>query len=1121
MSNSEVAGGAAGEPVMLPASFAQELMWLLERASPGTTAYNVPRLRRLVGKLDVPALRRAFDALVERHEVLRTTFATVEDQAVQVIHAARPVPFEVVDLRATPAERREAEAMGIVKARTARPFDLAQDLLMRVTLVQMTDDEHLLLFESHHVAFDGWSRDIVFRELGAFYEAFTAGTTADLPALTIQVADFAIWQREQLTGDALDALIGWWRTELSGAEFELRLPTDFPRPVTMGTDGVTEKLTIAPATRDAIAAMAKQHDATLYMVLLAAYTTVLHRWTGQDDILVGSPIAGRAQAETHGLIGYFANTIVQRGRFAGGPTFGEVLRKIRESALGAYDHQDVPFEKLVLELQAAATAGQSPIFQVVFTQLDQSDAPEARIGDVRLLGVAQDGETTKFDLTFFMGDRPDGLQLMLRARRELHRRETVARLLKQIESVLLAAVADPTVRVDDIDLRTPEEREALAGWQGVTVDEGPAATVVALFERQVDRVGGRLAVVGPRASATAAGSAAGTQPLTYAELELRANQLAHRLRALGVKPGMRVGLLLDRSADAIVGLMGILKSGGAYVPLATEAPASRLAQQVNDADAMIVVSHAAAHDKLPSNVTLVALDAEAAALGALPTTRPAPVNGPDDLAYVLFTSGSTGVPKGVAVTHANIVHYTRAVSRVFADVSPTTAGDGLAALDGLQFGMVSTIAADLGNTCLFPALLAGGSLHTLSKDVTTEPARFAEYVAVHQLDILKITPNHLLALAAGRTGRELADLLPRKWLVTGGEALKPLVARTLLGANKCRVLNHYGPTETTVGVCTFEVTAASLGDAEGYGAQIVPLGRPLANTHAFVVDAHGHEQPLGIPGELLIGGAGVTQGYLKRAELTAEKYAMHAGERVYRTGDRVRRLPDGTIEFLGRADDQVKLRGYRIELGEIEQVLAANPGVAQAVAVVRTDEAGDQQLIAYAVAKQAGYAVSHADRPTREKLMDWMTAQLPAFMVPATVVLIDALPLTANGKVDKAKLPAADAALTAVDRYVAPRTDTETKLAAIWADVLKKEKVGITDSFLDLGGHSLMAIRVLGKISKTFGVRLPLRAIFETPTVEALAEHLDMERKLAALENMTDAEAEAMLKNGPGAGNPS
>jgi amino acid adenylation domain-containing protein len=645
-----------------------------------------------------------------------------------------------------------------------------------------------------------------------------------------------------------------------------------------------------------------------------------------------------------------------------------------------------------------------------------------------------------------------------------------------------------------MELLSPAEREQLAGWNSTSVDEGAAATLTELFEAQVARVSGRPAVVGPRAGATSQGSVAGAVVLTYAELNARANQLARHLTALGVTAGAPVGLLIDRSADAIVGLMGILKAGGAYMPLSVDAPPARLAQQITESGAKVVVSIAALADRV-TTAHVVALDreADAATLGALPDGNLPVTANPASVAYVLFTSGSTGVPKGVAVTHGNAVHYARAVSRVLADVPAAQTGDGFAALDGLQFGMLSTLAADLGNTSLLPSLLAGGTLHVLSKEVTTEPARYEQYVSVHQLDVIKATPNHLLALCGGRTGAELASVLPRKWVVLGGEALRPDVARTLLGAGKCRVLNHYGPTETTVGVLTFEATRESVDAAVAAGAQTVPLGRPLANTHAFVVDAHGNEQPIGVPGELLLGGAGVTNGYLKRDELTAERFTQFRGERVYRTGDRVRRLADGTLEFLGRADDQVKVRGYRVELGEVEQALRAHPGVEHGVVVLR-----EQELVAYAVPKQAGYAVSHNDRATPEKLVQWLAAQLPEYMVPSAVLFLEAIPLTANGKVDKAQLPAPEGGAAAEDRHVAPRTPTEQTVAKIWQDVLKKERVGVTDSFLDLGGHSLLAIRVLGRISKTFGVRLPLRTLFDAPTIDQLAPRIDAERAPAA-----------------------
>jgi amino acid adenylation domain-containing protein len=509
-------------------------------------------------------------------------------------------------------------------------------------------------------------------------------------------------------------------------------------------------------------------------------------------------------------------------------------------------------------------------------------------------------------------------------------------------------------------------------------------------------------------------------------------------------------------------------------------------QQLRESGAKVLLTLAADAAEAPSDVTVVALDRDAAMLDSHSAENPMIAARPSSLAYVLFTSGSTGVPKGVAVTHANAVHYARAVSRVLGDVPADTVGDGFAKLDGWEFALASTLGADLGNTSLLPSLLAGGTLHVLSKDVTTEPARYADYLAKHPIDVLKITPNHFMALVAGKQGGELSALVPHKWIVFGGEMLRVDVARALLGANRCRVLNHYGPTETTVGVLTFEATSKSLDAATAMGAQSVPLGRPLSTTHVYVTDATGRELPLGVPGELLIGGAGVAQGYFKRPDLTAEKFTTRGGERVYHTGDRVRRLADGTIEFLGRGDDQVKVRGYRVELGEVEAAMRAHPGLDNGVVVLR-----DGQLVAYAVPKHDGYAVSHSDRPTSEKITEWLGAQLPEYMVPSVVLLLDALPLTANGKIDRAQLPEPSSGEPGKPSFVAPRTPTETQLATIWAEVLKRETVGVTDNFLALGGHSLLAIRLLGKISKAFGVRLPLRSLFESPTVEQIAAAVD------------------------------
>jgi amino acid adenylation domain-containing protein len=1103
----------------VPLSFSQELLWLLDQASPGLTAYNLALSRRLVGPLDVAALERAINAMSARHELLRTRFAVVDGEPSQIVDPPSPVRFNFVDLSGQPADERDAELGRMLRARAQAPFDMAAEHLFRVTLARLTETDHVFLIETHHAICDGWSVGLIMREIAELYRADLAGATPNVPLLAIQFGDYAIWQRATLAGDRLAGLLDFWRRQLGDAKEPLDLPTDFPAPTTPSYAGASVGASLSPELLASIKAVGREHDATVYMTLLAAYATVLHRYTGREHVLIGSGVAGRSQHAIEPVIGYFNNTVVQRVDFDGDPTLAELLARVRDSALGAFDHQEVPLEKLILELRDAhERVSDAPLFQAVFTMQDPIGAA-LEIAGLQIQPFGVELGSTKFDITLLPSERDGGLRLTVHYRSDLFTAATMDRFLGHLHSALEAIVADTRLRVSEVPLLTAPERQQLAGWNATAVDEGSPATLVGLFEAQAERVPGRPAVVAPRASATAAGSVAGAMVLTYAELNARANQLARDLQAKGVGANVPVGLLLDRSADALVGLMGILKAGGAYVPLAVEAPAARLAQQIAASGARIVVTSGALADRLPPTVGTVALDrgADAARLGTLSDANLALVAGPSDIAYVLHTSGSTGAPKGVAVTHANAVHYTRAVSRVLADTPASQPGDGLAALDGWRFGLASTLAADLGNTSLFPAFLAGGTLHVLSKEVTMEPARYGEYVAVHRFDVLKITPTHLQALVAGRRGHELATVLPARWLVTGGEALRPDVARAFLSGGAVRVLNHYGPTETTVGVCTFEATEASLAAAEALGAQTVPIGRPLANTCVHVVDANGREQPVGIPGELWVGGAGVAQGYLDRVDLTAERFVEFDGARVYRTGDRVRRLPDGTIEFLGRADEQVKVRGYRVELGEIEQALCANPGVESAIVVLR-DEAGapndggaEPRLVAYVVPKAAGYAVSHADRPTSEKLVAWMGASLPEYMVPSTVVLLDALPLTPNGKIDRRALPAPDAVAAPEAAFVEPSTETQRKLAAIWSEVLKKERVGLTDNFLDLGGHSLMAIRVLGKISKGFGVRLPIRTLFDSPTIQQLAEVLDLEMQLAALEGMSDEEAAQLL----------
>jgi amino acid adenylation domain-containing protein len=1065
--------------VAVPVTFAQEVLWLLDRATPGLTAYNSPLARRIQGPLNIAALEHALTALIARHETLRTVFHANGDSATQVVLPAERCVLPVHDVRTHPAAEREGAALTALRTAADTPFDLSREPGFRAALACIADDDHVLLLLTHHIVSDAWSYGVMFRELNALYEAAVQERNSDLLPPPLQFGDYAVWQRTAVHGAMLDEGLEYWRRRLAELP-ELELPTDYSRPAVQGFAGARRSIVLPASVHSAVRALAQQHGVTTYMVLLAAYATVLHRYTGQDDITIGSAVAGRTRAEMESLIGYFSRALPMRVSLAETPSFATLLSRVSETVLGAFEHQDTPLESLVLELERGRAQSHAPLFRVVLTMQDTLGA-ELQLGTAAVSPVELDASSTKFDLTLLCTERADGLEMTLWFRTDLFGPAYAERFLNHLSSVIGAAVADPTQPISAISLLTEPERAQLGAWNATTVDEGSATTLASSFEAHASRVPTRPAVVAADAT------------LSYAELNARANRLARHLQSLGVGPNTPVALGIDRSADALVGLLGIMKAGGCYVPLPPDVPAARRATQLRESGAPVLVTQAGdvTGMDIPSTVTVVALDRDAEQLGALAGDDVSRAASPDALAYVLYTSGSTGVPKGVAVTHANAMHYARAVSRVLADIPREQPGDGFATFDAWHFGVVSTLGADLGNTSVLLALASGGTLHVLSKETAMEPARFAEYVAAHPLDVLKITPNHFHALTAGKPGDGRAELMPRRWLVLGGEALLPNVALALCKAGAGRVLNHYGPTETTVGVSTFAVTDESVQRAVSCGAHTVPIGNPIANTKAFVVDTYGNEQPVGIPGELWFAGAGVAQGYLHRPELTAERFVERNGERVYRTGDLARRLPDGSIEFLGRVDNQVKIRGYRVELGDIEHALLEHPGVERAVAVVHTTDGADAQLVAYIVSKPLDYALSHSHRPTPEHLTQWIAARLPEYMVPSAVMILDTLPLTPNGKVDRARLPIPNGGADAPGGMVAPRTSTETQLVALWADVLKREQISVTDNFFALGGQSLLAIRLLGKISKTFGVRLPLRSLFESPTVEQIAVAVD------------------------------
>ncbi|GMU10103.1 non-ribosomal peptide synthetase/type I polyketide synthase [Corallococcus caeni] len=1042
----------------LPLSFAQQRLWLIEQIEPGGTAYNIPTVLRVRGRLDRSALGRSFSGLVERHESLRTVFATHDGEPVQVIQPPTEFALPEVDLSDAPDAERAARVRQRAEAETQRPFNLAEGPLLRALLLRVGEEEHVLVVTMHHIVSDGWSMALLVREVASLYAAFSSGLPPSLAPLPLQYADFASWQRQWLQGDVLSRQLDFWRQHLLGAPALLELPTDRPRPAVQSSRGAYVPVQLPQPLTSRLLTFCQQQGATPFMALLALWQLLLSRYSGQHDLSVGAPIAGRTRAETEGLIGFFVNTLVLRSRISPHLSFRHLLSQVRATTLAAFEHQHLPFEKLVEELQPQRSLRHSPLFQVMFTLRNTPDAAiqvDGGASALELSPVESDVVAAKFDLNLSLAETPEGLAGEILYRTDLFDAATLVRMGEHLRTLTEAALAAPDAPVGGLSLLSAGERaRLLEGFNATSEAFVAPGPLHALIEAQAARHPERPAV------------ACGDQVLTYGALDTRANQLAWRLRALGVGPEVRVGLCLERSVDMVVALLGVWKAGGAYVPLEPSQPARRLRSLVEEVAAPVVVTtsrHAEAFTSLAAQV--VRMDTDAQELAAQP--REAPVHGATarSLAYVLFTSGSTGRPKGVAVEHAQLFQYVRAAT------------ERLRLEECASFALVSTFAADLGNTVLFPALCTGGLLHVLPQELASSPTEVAAYFQRHAVDCMKIVPSHLAALL---TAAEPRHVLPRRKLVLGGESSSPaLLEQVRALAPHCELFNHYGPTETTVGVIA--------GPVEVQPQAPVPLGRALAHTRLYVLDEGLRPVPVGIPGELFIGGAQVTRGYLGRPELTAERYLpdVHSplpGARMYRSGDRVRWLPDGRVEFIGRADFQVKVRGFRVEPGEVTTALSEHPAVREAWVVAREDRPGDPRLVAY--------VVSTAEPVPAGELRTFLQQRLPAYMVPAAFVHLEAIPLTSNGKRDRKALPAPEDT-TREAAFIAPRTPTEERLAALWAGLLRAERVSVEEDFFELGGHSLLATQVVSRVRQAFDVELPVRALFEAPTVAALAARID------------------------------
>ncbi|WP_166144129.1 non-ribosomal peptide synthetase [Methylosinus sp. RM1] len=1048
-----------------PLSYGQRRLWFLDRLDPGNASYNVPAALRLTGRFDSAAFISAINEIVRRHEVLRTTFTMRDGEPVQTVAPVLEIAAPMIDLSGVDATTREAGARRLVDEEARRPFDLATGPLLRTLVIDLGlradtgEREHIVAFTLHHIVSDGWSTDILVREFAALYEAFVGGGSSSLPPLALQYADYAAWQRDWLGGEVLERQLAYWRNELAGAPPSLDLPTDRPRPAAQDHAGAVCRFPVTKETTEGLRRLGRKEGATLFMTLLAAFQLLLSRYSGQSDICVGTPVANRRRVEFEGLIGCFVNTLVLRTDLSGDPTFRVLLARVRKTALGAQENQDAPFERLVDELQPLRDISRSPLFQTLFV-LQNAPGRELALPGLQVEPLATDSGSAKFDLTLSLVEADGGLSGRIDYATTLFDPQTIERLARHYCALLAGIVADPDRRASELPmLCEAERRRLLVEWNDTATDDPRDKCLHQLFEEQAAKTPDAVAVAFEDAY------------FTYDELNARANRLAHRLIGLGVGAETVVGICVERSLEMVVGLLGVLKAGGAYLPLDPDYPSERLAYVIEDARPALVLTQERLRARLPESIQTLRLDADWTSIAREPRDNPAARATPQNLAYVIYTSGSTGRPKGVAVAHGGVVNYTRAIN------------DRLADGKRLRFAMVSTLAADLGNTALFPSLTSGGCLHVIGYETATDANAMADYMRRHAIDVLKIVPSHYGALThSGGAAR----LQPRKALIFGGEALSGELAESVaFNGSECRIFNHYGPTETTIGALMSPL------NVERRSTLAPPIGRPIRNVEVYLLDAHMRPSPIGVAGELYIGGVGLARGYFGRADLTAERFVPNpfgaAGERLYRTGDLARYRANGDVEFLGRVDNQVKIRGFRIELGEIETALSRIPGVRDAVVTAREDNAGEKRLVAY-VAGRENAALSAGE------LRAALGRALPDPMIPSAFVVLDALPLTRNGKIDRKALPAPDAAALPSSRYVAPRTPVEWLIAREFEQVLEISPVGIDDNFFHLGGDSLSGVKLVDRIRSAVCSSLPVTAIFQAPTIAQLSSWISGEQ---------------------------
>jgi amino acid adenylation domain-containing protein len=1049
----------------LPLSFTQERMWFLDQLEPGLTAYNVPGAVYLDGRLDVSALEAAFGEVLRRHEILRTTYGSADGRPVQIIHQPQPFKLRIEDLQELPEDERDAAALQLAKDNAQRPFNLSTGPMVRCFLVRMRPDSHLLAMTTHHIAYDMWSREIFIFELAVLYQAFMKGEPSPLPEPEIQWVDYAHWQRKWLQGETLEKQLDYWRRKLEGAPPHLDLPTDFPRPAVQSYRGARQYLQLPPELARGVGALSKKHGVTPFITLLAAFKTLLWRYTGQEQIVVGSPIANRNRLESEKLMGFLANTLTLYTDLSGNPTFTELLERVRETSLGAHAHQDVPFELLVQALQPQRDISRSPLFQVMFNYMMNYSAPKVDLPDLTLRLERLHSGAAQFDINIDMWETNDGLNGVVEYCTDLFRHATITRFITQFRILVEAIIAAPDRKLSQYSLLPDEERrQLLVEWNDTGVEYQRTHCLQLMFEEQ--------AALTPEATAVLFEG----HELSYAELNTRANRLAHYLVKQGVKPETLVGISMERSLEMVVGLLGILKAGAAYVPLDPGYPEERLAYMFDNAQVSVLLTQAKLATRTnAASAKVLRLDADWSEIEAESDANPNVRVSEENLAYVIYTSGSTGRPKGAMNTHRAICNRLLWMQEQY----QLTPADKVLQKTPFSF--------DVSVWEFFWPLITGATLVVARPEGHRDSRYLAQLIKEEGITTMHFVPSMLRVFLEEATiegGHGLRQVM------SSGEALTYDLVEKFGQKLEAKLHNLYGPTEAAVDVSYWECAAGV--------ERATPIGRPISNTQLYVLDAWMQPAAIGVVGELYIGGVAVGRGYWRNADLTAERFvpdpfSRDAGARLYRTGDLTRYMADGNIEYLGRIDSQVKLRGHRIELGEVEAALSQVPGVSEAVVIVREDTPGDARLVGYVV--RADGVESNGAQEVRERLR----ARLPDYMVPAALVTLERMPLSPNGKIDRRLLPAPDMGRQVREStvYLEPQTELEKTIVECWRELLNVERIGLNDDFFDLGGHSLLAAQFLSRLRDRTGVEVSLKIFFEASTVAGVAKSVSAVRWVA------------------------